>query len=168
MRYNWKKLNKQQVGTFSEYFVKMEMTMYGFQVYSSEVDDRGIDFVARYGNGPFLSVQVKSVREKGYVFMQKDKFGLSPHTLFQHYSTPGQEWLNPPVKKSEYSHQQNNVRNAVKHLTDEADMYFEADIEDEALSMLIRATENYRKLGFKPTEQMLEFHEWFFSEVVGD
>ncbi len=78
MRYNWKNLNRQQVGTFSEYFVKMEMTMHGFQVYSTEVDDRGIDFVARYENGPFLSIQVKSIREKGYVFMQKEKFDLSP------------------------------------------------------------------------------------------
>ena len=78
MRYNWKNLNRQQVGAFSEYFVKMEMTMHGFQVYSTEVDDRGIDFVARYENGPFLSIQVKSIREKGYVFMQKDKFELSP------------------------------------------------------------------------------------------
>ena len=78
MRYNWKNLNRQQVGAFSEYFVKMEMTMHGFQVYSTEVDDRGIDFVARYENGPFLSIQVKSIREKGYVFMQKEKFELSP------------------------------------------------------------------------------------------
>jgi len=79
MRYNWKNLNRQQVGAFSEYFVKMEMTMHGFQVYSTEVDDRGIDFIARYENGPFLSIQVKSIREKGYVFMQKDKFELSPN-----------------------------------------------------------------------------------------
>lgn len=77
MRYIWKNLNRQQVGTFSEYFIKMELTMFGFQVYTTEVDDRGIDFVARYEQGPFLSIQVKSIREKGYVFMQKDKFALS-------------------------------------------------------------------------------------------
>lgn len=74
MRYNWNKLNRQQVGAFSEYFVKMELTMYGFQVYTTEVDDRGIDFVARYNSNPFISIQVKSIRESGYVFMQKDKF----------------------------------------------------------------------------------------------
>ena len=51
--------------------------MLGFQVYSTEVDDRGIDFVVRYENGTFLSIQVKSIREKGYVFMQKEKFDLS-------------------------------------------------------------------------------------------
>jgi len=79
MRYSWKNLNRQQVGACSEYFVKMEMTMHGFQVYSIEVDDRGIDFIARFENGPFLSIQVKSIREKGYVFMQKEKFELSPN-----------------------------------------------------------------------------------------
>ena len=77
MRYNWKKLNRQQVGTFSEYYVKMELTMYGFQVYTSEIDDRGIDFVARYNKERFLSIQVKSIRGNSYVFMQKDKVELS-------------------------------------------------------------------------------------------
>jgi len=52
----------------------MELTMYGFQVYTTEVDDRGIDFVARYESGPFYQIQVKSLRSNGYVFMQKDKF----------------------------------------------------------------------------------------------
>ena len=79
MRYNWQKLNHLQVGTYSEYFVKMEFTMYGFQVYSAEVDDRGIDFVVRYEKGPFLSIQVKSTRGLNYIFIQKDKFQLSPH-----------------------------------------------------------------------------------------
>jgi hypothetical protein len=78
MRYDWEKLNRLQVGAFSEYFVKMEFTMHGFQVYTAEVDDRGIDFVAKYEKGPHLSIQVKSVREKGYVFMQKGKFEISP------------------------------------------------------------------------------------------
>ena len=78
MRYNWKNLNRQQVGAFSEYFVKMEMTMYGFQVYSTEVDDRGIDFVTQFEQGDFISIQVKSTRGMNYVYMQKDKFKLSP------------------------------------------------------------------------------------------
>ncbi len=77
-KYMWSGLNKQQVGAYTEYFVMMELTMYGFQVYKTEVDDRGIDFVARHANGPFIEVQVKSVRPhpSGYVFMQKEKFVL--------------------------------------------------------------------------------------------
>jgi hypothetical protein len=75
-RYNWSRLNKQQVGAFAEYFVKMELTMYGFQVYGTEVDDRGVDFIARYEQGPFIEIQVKSLRSHGYVFMQKKKLPL--------------------------------------------------------------------------------------------
>lgn len=77
-RYIWSRLNNQQVGSYTEYFVKMELTMFGFQVYGTEVDDRGIDFVARHEDGPFLEVQVKSLRSMGYVFMQKEKFELQP------------------------------------------------------------------------------------------
>lgn len=73
-RYIWSALNNQQVGAYAEYFVKMELTMHGLQVYGSEVDDRGIDFVARYESEPFIEVQVKSLRATNYVFMQKHNF----------------------------------------------------------------------------------------------
>lgn len=76
-RYQWSHLNTQQVGAYCEYFVKMELTMYGFEVYTTEVDDRGLDFVARRPGKPFLEIQVKSLRSHGYVFMPKSKF--SPH-----------------------------------------------------------------------------------------
>ncbi len=77
-RYIWSGLNNLQVGSYIEYFVKMELTMFGFEVYGTEVDDRGIDFVARHKDGPFLEVQVKSLRSMGYVFMQKEKSRLQP------------------------------------------------------------------------------------------
>lgn len=76
LRYQWARLNKQQVGAYAEYFVKMELTMYGFQVYETEVDDRGIDFIARFEDGPFIEVQVKSLRSLGYIFAHKKKFEL--------------------------------------------------------------------------------------------
>lgn len=41
-RYAWSRLNSHQVGRFAEYFVKMEFALYGFEIYSSEVDDRRI------------------------------------------------------------------------------------------------------------------------------
>jgi hypothetical protein len=75
-RYQWGPLNNQQVGAYTEYFVKRELTMYGFQVFETEVDDRGIDFIARLNRGPFLEIQVKSLRSLGYVFMQKSKFPI--------------------------------------------------------------------------------------------
>jgi hypothetical protein len=76
LRYQWSKLTNQQVGAYAEYFVKMELTMYGFQVYETEVDDRGIDFIARFENGPFIEIQVKSTRSLNYIFAQKEKFIL--------------------------------------------------------------------------------------------
>jgi len=105
-RYQWKHLSSQQVGAFTEYFVKMELTMYGFQVYSTEVDDRGIDFVVRHDRGPFLQVQVKSLRSLGYVFMQKTKFEIGEHLylalglLFEGkppelYLVPSTAWASP-------------------------------------------------------------------------
>jgi len=75
-RYLWSRLNKQQVGAYAEYFIKMELTMHGFQVCGTEVDDRGIDFVARHEQGPFIEIQVKSLRSTGYVFLPKTKFEL--------------------------------------------------------------------------------------------
>ena len=40
-------LTGSKIGKYAEYFVKMEFTQFGFDVYSSEVDDGGIDFVVR-------------------------------------------------------------------------------------------------------------------------
>lgn len=107
-RYQWSDLNTQQVGTYSEYFVKMELTMHGFQVYGTEVDDRGIDFVARHGRGPFLEIQVKSLRSTGYVFMRKEHFRpadnlfLALALLFegqapQLFLIPSTVWLTPEL-----------------------------------------------------------------------
>lgn len=73
-RYLWSRLNTQQVGAYFEYFMKMEFTMYGFEVYTAEVDDRGVDFVARRDKGVFVEVQAKSLRDFGYVFMRKAHF----------------------------------------------------------------------------------------------
>ena len=105
-RYSWSQLNKQQVGRFAEYFVKMEFALYGFEVYTAEVDDRGIDFVARYGAGGFYEVQVKSVRSSNYVFMHKSRFPLRPDRLLalvlleedqplDLYLIPATAWLSP-------------------------------------------------------------------------
>ncbi|HML97252.1 MAG TPA: hypothetical protein PKD75_02115 [Tepidiformaceae bacterium] len=73
-RLTWSRLNHLQVGRYAEYLVKMEFTLYGFQVYSAEVDDRGVDFVCRKDKGPFFEVQVKSVRGLQYVFFPKQHF----------------------------------------------------------------------------------------------
>ena len=74
MRYQWSKLNRQQKGTYGEYFAKMEFTMYGFSVFTSEVDDRGIDFVIRNNNGQHFDVQVKTITKNNYTYIYESKF----------------------------------------------------------------------------------------------
>lgn len=80
-RYQWSRLNHLQIGRYAEYFVKMEFTLFGFQVYTPEVDDRGIDFVVRYEFGSFFEIQVKSSRGLNYIFFPKDKFVLRSSLL---------------------------------------------------------------------------------------
>ncbi|KOP30898.1 hypothetical protein ADM98_03990 [Exiguobacterium sp. BMC-KP] len=60
----------------------MEFASYGCDVYTSEVDDHGIDFIVKDKNGRFCEVQVKSLRGTGYVFMQKNKFDITNKNLY--------------------------------------------------------------------------------------
>ncbi len=80
-RCDWSRLNTLQLGRYAEYFVKMEFTLYGFEVYTSEVDDRCIDFVVRRGSERFYEVQVKSVRGYNYVFIPKAKFQIASNRI---------------------------------------------------------------------------------------
>lgn len=80
-RYNWSRLNAPQLGRYAEYLVKMEFLLCGCDVYTAEVDDHGIDFVARTKTGNHFDVQVKSLLRSQYVFLPKDKFRIHPSNL---------------------------------------------------------------------------------------
>ena len=84
----------------------MDFTLWGFEVYTSEVDDRGIDFVVRTNDRIYYDIQVKSVRRKGYIFFNKSTFQLRSNLLASilifnpgeppaHYLIPSTEWLVP-------------------------------------------------------------------------
>jgi hypothetical protein len=75
-KYNWNYLNHLQLGRYAEYYVKMECVLYGFDVHSTEVDDKGIDFVLRNEYNRYYDVQVKSVRGLNDIFFQKAKFEI--------------------------------------------------------------------------------------------
>ena len=79
---DWSKLNSLQLGRYAEYFAKMEFASYGLEVYTCEVDDHGVDFIVKDKNGRFCEIQVKSLRNKGYVFMAKNKFDISNKNLY--------------------------------------------------------------------------------------
>jgi hypothetical protein len=54
----------------------MELTLHGLDVYTAEVDDKGIDFIVRKDNHTYFDIQVKSSRNLSYVFFRKEKFPL--------------------------------------------------------------------------------------------
>lgn len=82
-RYNWDALNHLQIGRYAEYLVKMEFTMFGFDVFTAEVDDKGIDLIVRRDDATYYDVQVKSarLRKTSYIFITKDKFDLRDNML---------------------------------------------------------------------------------------
>lgn len=77
----WSKLSPLQLGRYAEYYAKMEFTSYGFDVYTSEVDDHGVDFIAKDKQGSYFEVQVKSVRNNNYQFLRKDHTVISDKFL---------------------------------------------------------------------------------------
>ncbi|MGF6862512.1 hypothetical protein ABIE69_003100 [Rhodobacteraceae bacterium MBR-64] len=106
MRHDWSRLNHLQIGRYAEYFTKMQFVLLGLDVYSAEVDDRGIDFVVRQEPDRYWDVQVKSVRKLNYVFVRKDVFRPRPNlllalTLFadgrepDQYLIPATRWAQP-------------------------------------------------------------------------
>lgn len=79
---NWYELSHLQLGRYAEYYAKMEFASYGYDVYTSEVDDHGVDFVAKSpDDGKYYEIQVKSIRNWGYVFIPKDKMKISSTRL---------------------------------------------------------------------------------------
>lgn len=86
----------------------MEFTRLGFDVYTSEVDNRGIDFVIRKSGDRYYDMQVKSLRYPGtkYIFFPKNKFEprenlFAAVVLFSNdeppllYLIPAMAWCKP-------------------------------------------------------------------------
>lgn len=75
----WSKLSKNQVGRYGEYLFQMAVVSFGYDVFSSEVDDKGIDFVLRIDDKKpqYHDIQVKTARIKNnWVFVEKSKFPI--------------------------------------------------------------------------------------------
>ena len=82
LRTTYNHLNTVQKGSLGEAFSKMAFTLEGFEVYDSEYDDRGIDFVVRNSSGRFLSVQVKATDKTANPFIKEDKFSDADDFVF--------------------------------------------------------------------------------------
>ncbi len=73
----WSELTPLQLGRYAEYYAKMEFASFGYEVYTSEVDDHGVDFVVKVPKtNQFYEVQVKAVRNYGYVFIPETKMEI--------------------------------------------------------------------------------------------
>jgi len=72
-QYRWGHLNRIQIGNYAEYLVKMEFVLCGADVFTSEVDDHGIDLVIRTATGDHYDIQVKSAyrASTGYVYLYR-------------------------------------------------------------------------------------------------
>ena len=82
---NWDRdgMTPQKIGAFGENYAKMIFTSYGAAIYTSEIDDHGIDFIAETEKGIF-KFQVKTVRtnKTNYVFMKQKYFSIDDPNLF--------------------------------------------------------------------------------------
>lgn len=79
---DWSKLTHLQLGRYGEYFAKMEFASYGLEVYTSEVDDHGVDFIVKDKKNRFCEVQVKAIRDSKYVLLPKSKFDIDNKNLY--------------------------------------------------------------------------------------
>ena len=73
-----------------------------------------------------------------------------------------------PFLWKDFIDEKNRVRNAAKHMGAQTDTEVVADLEDEALWMLVRACDNHKRLALKATPRMAEFDDWFNENVVGN
>lgn len=115
-KYNWNRLNPLQLGRYAEYLTKMEFTLYGFDVYTAEVDNRGIDFVVRLSSDRYYDIQVKSTRGLNYIVFPKDKFDLPDNLLAvvvifiegtapRLYLIPSTAWSEPHALLTSYEYE---------------------------------------------------------------
>lgn len=47
MEKKWSELTTQQLGQIGEYYAKMEFISYGYEIYTPDIDDHGVDFIAK-------------------------------------------------------------------------------------------------------------------------
>lgn len=79
---NWATLQSLQLGRYALSLAKTEFASYGLDVFTSDVDNRGNDFIIKDNTGKFREIQVRSLRGSGYVFSEKSRFNISNPYLY--------------------------------------------------------------------------------------
>lgn len=73
-------------------------------------------------------------------------------------------FMHTTLSKQDFITIENRARDAAKHWRPDP---LELDIEDAALSMIVRASDNARRLGLEATASTKAFDDWFYEHVVG-
>ena len=73
-RYDWHRLTRRQIDKYGEYFLKMELTLCGLDLYSPEIDAPETSILVRIGPGAFHEIQVKTVRGFKSLIFEKERF----------------------------------------------------------------------------------------------
>jgi hypothetical protein len=105
-RYDWHRLTRLQKDKFGEYTLKIELTLWGLDVFSSEIDTPGADLLVRIDPSMHLEIHARTVR--GFRSINFDKERFSPREnlyaaiiileLYQPpklYLIPSTVWLKP-------------------------------------------------------------------------
>jgi len=112
--YTYKHLNTgQKTGAFGEAYSKMAFILEGFEVYRTECDDRGIDFVVRNQSGKFFLVQVKTTRETADPYIKENNFIQNDEFIF--CAVRIEEGKRPLVYIAKGSDWQNNDFECLNH-----------------------------------------------------
>ena len=109
--------------------------------------------------GPQRRSSARRYAHQGKEYSLKRKFGaVAP--VYQALHGKQLTW-------SEFVDDENQARNAAKHIKLPTDPTVTMDIEDAAVWMLVRACDNFIRLGLPQTDRMVVFENWFYEHVIG-
>ena len=72
--YTWDHLDKVQLFKYAEYFIKMELTRYGLEVYDPRTGNDEIDFSAKTSSSRHYDFQIRTVKNFNYISFPKSHF----------------------------------------------------------------------------------------------
>lgn len=99
---------------------------------------------------------------------QAERFGATP-TLENQYKIIAKLLAKnnrriPPIQA--FFKECNTLRNQLKHFDREDTEWLDGSVTQGAVQMIGRACNNYELCGLPPTEQMQEFYDWYYSQII--
>jgi hypothetical protein len=71
------------------------------------------------------------------------------------------------LSKEDFIRDENHALNAITHMESASDLSIILDLEEAAISMIVRACHNHDLLGLPPTAKIRKFQDWFDEHVIG-